>query len=141
RNLTITGADGPNNDGIIIDSSLNVIVEDCDLRTSHDGIALKSGMAEDGKRVGMPTENVILRRIKVSRGSGGITIGSDVSGGVRNVFAHDCEFDGVGVGIRLKAARGHGGTIEDVTFQNIAMRVVREHPVEVTTEFPSFVSP
>ena len=91
--------DGPNNDGIIIDSSRNVVIEDCTLNTREDCIALKSGLNEDGRRVGKPTENVIVRRTRATGGAGGITIGSDMSGGVRNVFVHDCHYDGPSAGM------------------------------------------
>ena len=77
RRLRINAADGPNNDGIIVDSCKNVVVEDCDLHVHDDCIALKSGLNEDGRRVGKPTENVIVRRVRATAGHGGITIGSD----------------------------------------------------------------
>jgi hypothetical protein len=141
RRLTIDAADGPNNDGIILDSSRNVIVEDCDLRTHDDCIALKSGLNEDGRRVGKPTENVIVRRVRATCGHGGITIGSDMSGGVRNVFVHDCHYDGLSCGIRMKAARGRGGVVEQVHVRNIAMGRIPGDAIQLTTEYPTFVSP
>jgi polygalacturonase len=141
RRLRIIAPHGPSNDGIIIDSSRNVIVEDCDLHTAEDGVALKSGMNEDGRRVGKPTENVIVRRIRATHGRGGMAIGSDMSGGVRNVFVHDCHFDGPSAGIRFKAARGRGGVVEDVVVQDITMGRIAGAAIELATDYPSFLSP
>ena len=141
RRVTINAADGPNNDGIVIDSSRNVIVEDCALHTHDDCIALKSGLNEDGRRVGKPTENVIVRRVRATAGHGGITIGSDMSGGVRNVFVHDCHYDGPSAGIRFKAARGRGGVVEQVHVQNITMGRIPGDAIQLTTEYPTFVLP
>jgi polygalacturonase len=139
RRLKIEAADGPNNNGIVIDSSRNVIIEDCHLHTADDCIGLKSGMNEDGWRVGMPTENVIVRRIRATKGTGGFAIGSDMSGGVRNVFVHDCQFDGLTAGIRFKAARGRGGVVQDVFVNNITMGDIPGEAIQLTSEYPSFV--
>jgi polygalacturonase len=139
RRLTINAPDGPNSNGIVIDSSRNVIVEDCQLHTGDDCIGLKSGMNEDGWRVGMPTENVIVRRIKATRGTGGFAIGSDMSGGVRNVFVHDCQFDGLSAGIRFKAARGRGGIVQDVFVHNVTMGDIPGEAIQLTSEYQSFV--
>ena len=141
RGLKIDAAEGPNNDGIVIDSSRNVVIEDCHLQSSEDCVSLKSGLNEDGWRVNKPTENVIVRRVKATRGKGGMTIGSDMSGGVRNVFVHDCVYDGPQVGIRLKAARGRGGVVEDVYIQDIEMGRIGGDAIQLTTEYKSFVKP
>ena len=142
RRLRINACDGPNTDGIDIDSSRNVIIEDCELATGDDCISLKSGMNEEGWRVNRPTENVIIRRIRATAGIGGFTIGSDMSGGVRNVFVHDCDFENLACGIRMKAARGRGGVVEDITVQDIRMGKTSGEAIEITTEIgSSFVKP
>jgi polygalacturonase len=142
RRLHINACDGPNTDGIDIDSSRNVIVEDCEIATGDDCISLKSGMNEEGWRVNRPTENVVIRRIRATAGIGGFTIGSDMSGGVRNVFVHDCDFENLLSGIRIKAARGRGGVVEDICVQNIRMARTREQAIEMTTEIgSSFTKP
>jgi polygalacturonase len=141
RRVRVIAPAGPSNDGIILDSSRNVIVEDCDLHTAEDCVALKSGMNEDGRRVGRPTENVIIRRIRATHGRGGFAIGSDMSGGVRNVFIHDCHFDGPTAGIRIKAARGRGGVVEDVFVQDITMGRIPGAAIELATDYPSYISP
>jgi polygalacturonase len=138
RRVRINAPEGPNSDGVVIDSSRNVLIEDCDIHTVDDCVSLKSGMNEDGWRVGKPTENVIVRRVRATQGHGAIAIGSDMSGGVRNVFVHDCHYDGPSVGIRLKAARGRGGTVENVFVQDITMGRIRGDAIQFTTEYPTF---
>jgi polygalacturonase len=141
RRLQIVAPDGPNNDGIVIDSSRDVLIEDCDLNTRSDCVGLKSGLNEDGWRVGRPTQNVIVRRIRGTGGQGGVAIGSETSGGVRNVLVQDCRFDKIGAGIRIKSARGRGGVVENVLFQDIAMGRNIGDAIQLTTDFSTFVSP
>jgi polygalacturonase len=142
RRVKINAPDGPNTDGIDIDSCRNVIVEDCELATGDDCISLKSGLNEEGWRVNRPTENVIIRRVRATAGIGGFTIGSEMSGGVRDVFVHDCEFENLCAGIRMKAARGRGGVVEDIHVRNIKMGHMRGDAIEITTEIGgSFVKP
>jgi polygalacturonase len=141
RRVHIRTPDGPQLDGIAIDSSRNVLIEDCDVHTHGDCITLKSGMNEDGLRIGRPTENVVIRRTRATAGTGAISIGSDMSGGVRNVFVHDCTYDGPRAGIRIKAARGRGGVVEEITFDTITMGRIDGDAIQLTTEYPSFVQP
>lgn len=135
NDVTIRGvkvdASGPNNDGMDIDSCNGVIVERCIVDSGDDGICIKSGRDEDGWRVGQPCENVIVRDCVVKRGHGGIVIGSELSGGVRNIFAHNLVFEDPKAGIRLKSMRGRGGYIRNVFFQNIQMKKVSE-AIQVT---------
>lgn len=121
RNVRII-TEGPNGDGIVPDSSRNVVIEDSFLSTGDDCIVLKSGMNEDGWRVGKPTENVVVRRVHTQRGHGGVVMGSDTSGGIRNVFVYDCFFDGTQRGVRMKTMPGRGGVIENIYFDNIKVR-------------------
>lgn len=141
RRLSITAPDGPMVDGIVIDSTRNVLVEDCALHTNGDAVALKSGMNEDGCRVGRATENVVLRRTRATAGTGGFSIGSEMSGGVRNVLVHDCHYDGLSAGIRVKAARGRGGVVENIFFRDITMGRIAGDAIQLTTEYPLFVAP
>ena len=120
RNVSIITR-GVNNDGLVIDSTKNVLIEDCFFDTGDDCIVLKSGLNEDGWRVGKPTEKVVVRNCKTKEGHGGITIGSEMSGDVRDIFVHDCEFNGTNNGIRVKSMRGRGGVIENVWVQDIKM--------------------
>jgi len=120
---------GPNTDGLNPDSCRNVIVEDCAFSTGDDCIAINSGMNEDGWRVGKPCENIVIRNCHMSEGHGGVVIGSGMSGGVRNVYVHDCTFTGGDRGIRLKSMRGRGGVVENVHFENVSMAGIREEAI------------
>lgn len=106
--------DGPNNDGIDPDSCRNVLIEHCVFDTGDDCVVLKSGYNEDGWRVARPTENVVMRWCSSKRGHGGLVIGSEMSGDVRNVYVHDCEFEGTDRAVRIKSKRGRGGMVENV---------------------------
>ena len=113
---------GPNNDGINPDSTRNLLIEDCYFSTGDDCIVLKSGLNEDGWRVGRPTENVVIRNIFAHEGHGGVVCGSEMSGSVRNVYAHDSVFVGTDRGLRVKAMRGRGGVVENIWFEDIKMK-------------------
>ena len=125
ENLIVRGVSvrthGPNNDGIDPDCCRNVLIEDCLLDTGDDCICLKAGRDEDGWAVGQPCENVLIRRCHTKRGHGGVVLGSEMSAGIRNVFVHDCRFEGTDRGIRIKSLPGRGGFVENVWFQDIAM--------------------
>jgi polygalacturonase len=87
-----------------------------------DGIALKSGSGADGIRVGLPTRNVVVRKCTVEDAHGGIVMGSETAGGIHDVLAEDCLFDGTDRGIRIKTRRGRGGAIHSLTFRNLTMK-------------------
>ena len=129
--------EGPNNDGCNPDSSRNVLVEDSFFSTGDDCVVIKSGLNEDGWRVGRPSENIVVRRLKGERGHGGVVIGSEMSGGVRNVQVQDCEFTGTDRGLRIKSMRGRGGVIENVFYENVRHVDLRLMDVELTTFYAS----
>ncbi len=109
-----------NNDGIDPESSKNVLIEDCYFLTGDDCIAIKSGRNEDGRRIGVPSENIVIRRNRFANGHGGVTIGSEISGGVRNVFAEDNFFDSPNLDypIRFKTNAQRGGCLENIYVRN-----------------------
>jgi polygalacturonase len=121
-NVTVRGlhiqvpADAPNTDGCDPESCRDVLIEDCFFDTGDDCIAIKAGRNADGRRVTVPTENVVIRRCHMKNGHGGITIGSEASAGVRNVFAEDCQLDSpqLDVAVRIKNNAMRGNTIEHV---------------------------
>ena len=113
---------GPNNDGINPDSSRNLLIEDCYFSTGDDCVVLKSGLNEDGWRVGRPTENVVIRNIFAHEGHGGVVCGSEMSGSVRNVYAHNSVFVGTDRGFRVKSMRGRGGVVENIWIEDIKMK-------------------
>lgn len=110
----------PNGDGVDPSSCKNVLIENCEFDTGDDCIAIKAGRDEDGIRVGKATENVVVRNCRGHRGHGGIVIGSETSGGVRNVYAVNCRFDGTDRIVRLKTARGRGGALENMWFKDLS---------------------
>lgn len=110
-----------NGDAIDLDSCRNVLVANCDINAGDDDICLKSGRDEEGRKRGRPTENVTVRNCTVGTGHGGVAIGSEMSGGVRNVFVTNCIFRGTDAGLRFKTTRGRGGVVENINISNIAM--------------------
>lgn len=141
RRLSIEVPDGPGNDGIKIDSSSDVLVEDCTLRTHGNCISLKSGLNEDGWRVARPSERVVVRRIRAKGGDAGLMVGSATSGDVRDVLVHDCQFDQLAVGIRLRAARGRGGVVENVHVRDIQMGRITSDAIRMDLESTQLLSP
>ena len=120
----------PNTDGIDPDACRNVLIEHCDVSTGDDAICLKAGRGPDAWQDGRPLENVMIRHCRIGFGHGGITIGSEMSAGVRNVVAHDCVMDGVDRGIRIKSKPGRGGFVENIRVERIQLRRVL-HAVDV----------
>ncbi len=139
QNTTIRGVkvitDGPNNDGIDPDSCRDVLIENCTFDTGDDCVVLKSGYNEDGWRVGRPTENVILRNCASKRGHGGLVIGSEMSGDVRNVFMENCEFEGTDRAIRIKSRRGRGGVVENVFARNLKVKHLQREVVILNMDY------
>jgi len=129
--------DGPNNDGVDPDSCVDMLIEDCTFSTGDDCVVLKSGYNEDGWRVNRPTENVVMRRCYSKRGHGGLVIGSEMSGGVRNVFMYDCEFDGTDRAIRIKSRRGRGGIVENVFARDLKVRNMQREVVIMNMDYSS----
>lgn len=121
--------DGPNNDGIDPDSCKNVLIENCVFDTGDDCVVLKSGYNEDGWRVGRPTENVVMRYCTSKRGHGGLVIGSEMSGDVRNIYMHDCSFEGTDRAVRIKSKRGRGGVVENVWVRDIKLKNMQREAV------------
>jgi len=128
---------GPNNDGCDPDSSKNVLIEDSFFSTGDDCVVIKSGLNEDGWRVNEPSENIVVRRLHGEAGHGGVVIGSEMSGGVRNVWVTDSEFIGTDRGLRIKSMRGRGGSIRNVFYENVRHRDIRSVVVELTTFYRS----
>lgn len=111
-----------NGDGLDVESCKNVLVEGCTFDVGDDGICIKSGKDEEGRKRGRPTENVIIRNNIVYKAHGGFVIGSEMSGGARNIFVYDCSFMGTDIGLRFKTARGRGGVVENIFVKNIRMK-------------------
>lgn len=119
RNVKIN-THGPNNDGCNPESCRDVLIDNCDFDTGDDCIAIKSGRNADGRRINIPSENIIVRNCRMKDGHGGVTIGSEVSGGTRNVFVEDCVMDSPNLdrALRLKNNAMRGGVIENIYMRN-----------------------
>ncbi|WP_297091817.1 glycoside hydrolase family 28 protein [uncultured Draconibacterium sp.] len=122
RNLTVRNPwYSQNGDGIDIESCKNVLVQNCSFDVGDDAICIKSGKNEDGRRHGIPCENLIIKDNIVYHGHGGVTVGSEMSGGVRNMHVSNCTFMGTDVGLRFKSTRGRGGVVENIFISNVYM--------------------
>lgn len=110
-----------NGDGIDLESSKNVLIVNSSFDVGDDAICIKSGKDEEGRKRGIPTENVIINNCTVFHGHGGFVIGSEMSGGVRNIKVSNCNFIGTDVGLRFKSNRGRGGVVENIFVDNINM--------------------
>ncbi|HVU36670.1 MAG TPA: glycoside hydrolase family 28 protein [Opitutaceae bacterium] len=119
--ITIRENLGPSSDGIDIDSSSDVRVENCDVDCNDDAICLKAGRDADGLRVNRPTERVVVRNCIVRTGHGLFTIGSETSGGVRDVEVSNLKAVGTWIGFSFKSARTRGGVIERISIHDIEM--------------------
>ncbi|MBN1180776.1 MAG: glycoside hydrolase family 28 protein [Bacteroidales bacterium] len=121
----------PNGDGVNPSSSKNVLIENSILDTGDDCIAIKSGKNKDGRRVGMSTENVIVRNVTGYKGHGGVVIGSEISGGVQNVYAYNCNFFGTERIIRIKAERGRGGFVRNCWYENMQADTIEKEAIRL----------
>lgn len=125
NDVSIYGAPGSHNtDGINPEACRDVHISNCRIDTGDDCITLKSGRNELGRRMGRPDQDITITNCVMSRGHGGVSIGSEMSGGVRNVVISNCVFHGTDNGIRIKSQRGRGGVVEGVTASNIVMQDV-----------------
>ena len=113
---------GTNTDALDLESCKNACVQDCVFDTGDDGITIKSGRDEEGRKRGMPTKDVIIDNCTVYRSHGGFVIGSEMSGGVNNMYVSNCTFIGSDIGLRFKTTRGRGGMVENVFINNIVMK-------------------
>lgn len=109
---------GPSTDGIDVDSSAWVLIENCDIDCNDDNFCLKSGRDWDGLRVNIPTEYVVIRKCIARRGAGLVTLGSETSGSIRHILATELYAKHTDNGLRLKSATTRGGTVEDIYFFN-----------------------
>ena len=119
------GGYGPSSDGINTDSSSDILVENSDISCNDDNLCIKAGRDFDGLRVNKPAENIVYRNCITREGHGLFTLGSETSGGVRNVEVYGLEAKGTNTGIRFKSAKVRGGLIEDIWFHDIKMDQVK----------------
>lgn len=118
-----------NGDGIDIDACRNTVIYNSSFDAGDDGICVKSGKDEDGRRQGVPCENLIVSHCTVFHGHGGFVVGSEMSGGVRNVSVKHCLFLGTDVGLRFKSCRGRGGIVENIFIDHVNMLNIANEPI------------
>jgi unsaturated rhamnogalacturonyl hydrolase len=137
RNVTVRGvtirSHGANNDGCDPESCSDVLIENTSFDTGDDCIAIKSGRNDDGRRVNVPSENIIIRNCSFKDGHGGVTIGSEISGGCRNVFVEDCVMDSpnLDIAFRFKTNAVRGGVIENCNMRNVRVGRVSDAVLRV----------
>jgi len=111
-----------NGDGIDVESCKNVLIENAVFDVGDDGLCIKSGRDEAGRKRAMPTEDVIIRNCTVYASHGGFVIGSEMSGGAKNIYVNNCTFIGTDIGLRFKTTRGRGGVVENIFIKDIYMK-------------------
>lgn len=132
KNMIIDGvtvnSHGPNNDGCDPEYSQNIIIKNCTFNTGDDCIAIKAGRDGDGRRVAIPSKNIIVQNCKMIDGHGGVVIGSEISAGVNHVFVENCVMDSPNLdrAIRIKTNSRRGGIIEDIYVRNLEVGTVKE---------------
>lgn len=123
RNITVKNPwYAQNGDGIDVESCKNVLIENSIFDVGDDALCMKSGRDAEGRKRGMPTENVIIRGCTVYASHGGFVIGSEMSGGARNIYVSNCTFIGTDIGLRFKTTRGRGGVVENIFIKDIYMK-------------------
>ena len=121
-NITVRNPNfAQNGDGIDVESCKNVLIVNSSFDVGDDAICIKSGKDEEGRLRARPTENILVDNCKVFKGHGGFVVGSEMSGGVRNISVRNCQFLGTDVGLRFKSNRGRGGLVENIFISNIYM--------------------
>ena len=141
RNVTVRrvniSSHGPNNDGCDPESSSGVLIEGCTFDTGDDCIAIKSGRNADGRRLHAPSENIIVQNCTMKDGHGGVTLGSECSGGIRNVYARGCQMDSPHLDriLRFKNNAMRGGVIEHVYMRDIDAGQVAGPAIEIDFQY------
>lgn len=133
--ITIDNPPSPNTDGINPESCQNVRIANSHISVGDDCITIKSGKDRSGRKINIPAENYTITNCTMLRGHGGVVIGSEMSGGVKNIVISNCVFDGTDRGIRLKTARGRGGIVENIRVSNIVMRNIRDQAIVMDMQY------
>jgi len=151
RGVTMKTEGAPNGDGCDPESCKNVLIEGCFFDTGDDCIAIKAGRNNDGRKWNIPSENIIVRDCHMENGHGGVVIGSEISGGYRNLFVENCEMNSPSLDrvIRIKTNNCRGGIIENIYVRNVDVGQCREAVLLIdltyeprencTRDFPPFV--
>lgn len=136
RGVTVIN-DGPNGDGCDPECCNRVLIEDCVFDTGDDCIAIKSGRNQDGRKFDTPSQNIVVRRCQMKDGHGGVVIGSEISGGYRNLYVEDCVMDSPNLErvIRIKTSSCRGGVIENVFVRNVKVGRCKEAVLRINLDY------
>ena len=143
QNITVSNiivdTHGPNNDGCDPESCTDVLIKNCSFNTGDDCIAIKSGKNEDGRRVNVPSQNIVVKNCKFQDGHGGVTMGSEMSGGIKNVYADSCSMNSTNFYcmLRLKTNTARGGTIENIYMKNTTATTVTTGAIHIDMMYNS----
>jgi polygalacturonase len=137
RNVKLYSQEGPNGDGCDPESSKDILIEGSLFNNGDDCIAIKSGRNRQGYELGIPTENIVIRDCIMKDGHGGIVLGSELSGGIRNVYAYDCYMDSPNLerALRIKSNKYRGGVVENVFLRNIRVGEVRTAAIHINQRY------
>jgi len=141
NSVTIDGvtvnSHGPNNDGCDPEYSKNVHITNCTFNTGDDCIAIKSGRNEEGRRINIPSENIVVENCDMKDGHGGVVIGSEISAGVKNVYVRHCKMDSPNLerAIRIKTNTLRGGFVENVFVKDVHVGQVKEAVLKINTYY------
>ncbi|WP_421940184.1 glycoside hydrolase family 28 protein [Pedobacter sp.] len=118
-----------NGDGLDIESCRRFLVENSVLDVGDDAICIKSGKDEEGRKRGIPSSEGIIKGNTVYNGHGGVVVGSEMSGGARDIFIENCTFIGTDKGLRFKSTRGRGGVVENIYARNVYMKDIKQEAI------------
>ena len=141
RDVTVRGVkiwnEGPNGDGCDPESCDRVLIENCVFHTGDDCIAIKSGRNADGRKWNVPSENIIVKGCTMEDGHGGVVIGSEISGGCKNVFVENCKMDSPNLDrvLRIKTNTCRGGIIENIFFRNVEVGQCKESVMRINLNY------
>lgn len=141
KNVTVDGVkiwnEGPNGDGCDPEACENVLIQNTHFHTGDDCIAIKSGRNNDGRMWNKPSRNIIIRNCVMEDGHGGIVIGSEISGGCKNVYAEDCTMDSPHLDrvLRIKTNNCRGGRIENINMRRVKVGQCKEAVVKINLDY------
>ncbi|HHE45940.1 MAG TPA: glycoside hydrolase family 28 protein, partial [Candidatus Moranbacteria bacterium] len=135
KNVNIRTSPGPSTDGVNIDSSRNVLVENSRFSTGDDAIAIKSGRDKDGKNVGVSSQNIVLRHNVINDAHGAVAIGSEMSGNVQNIFAQDFIINQAQYGFRIKSNIQRGGVAKNIWIKDFKINSLSQAVIQFNTNY------
>ncbi|MEV0290768.1 glycoside hydrolase family 28 protein [Kribbella sp. NPDC050820] len=142
RDVTVDSPHGPNNDGIDPESCTDVLIERCTISTGDDCIAFKAGKDADGRRVNVPTRYAVVRDCEMADGNGGVTAGSETTGGVMDIYVRDCKMSSPRLerAIRIKSNPQRGGTIANIDVRRVTVGQAADAVIEIVLNYANVIT-